>query len=397
MSDSVVIPGMKNKGFRIISGARLSVVWTGVILTVLKIALKMNHHPVRAFKLLRSLVKERKAIHNNTGRTKALKADSQYYWSVNFPGWPSKKFNYFINNELLRINSPDKHILQTIIFSITNICPLHCIHCYESDNLSDTNRLTLEDLKIVMDKIRDKGIRHIQFSGGEPLSRFNDMIELMNYSGKMNDYWISTSGFGLTYKKALVMKENGLTGAMISLDDWDENRHNGFRGHDKSFYWVQEAAKNCLKAGIIICLSLCPVKDFVTEDNLSRYYLLAKSLGAGFIRIMEPRKAGRFTEKDILLDEKHIDIIEKFMMTRNCNPAYAKYPIILFGGYHQRKTGCYGAGNRYLFIDTNGDLHACPFCRNPLGNILSEPIDTGIDKAKAIGCHLFNKNIQKYN
>jgi MoaA/NifB/PqqE/SkfB family radical SAM enzyme len=391
MSDSNVIPLMKNNGFRIVSGVRLFIIWTGVILTILKVALKINHHPVGAFKLLISLIKERKSIHNNAGRYKAIKADSKYYWSVNFPGWPSEKFNVFITNELLRVQSPGKSTLQTIIFSITNICPLHCLHCYESDNLSDTNKLSLTELKLVMDKIRDKGIRHIQFSGGEPLNRFDDMIGLMNYSGKMNDYWVSSSGFGLTYNKALAMKESGMTGAIISLDDWDENRHNLFRGHHKSFFWVQEAIKNCHKAGIVVCLSLCPVKDFVTEENLNRYCLLAQSLGAGFIRIMEPRKAGRFSGKDIMLEEREIDIIERFMMTSNTDPAYAKYPIILFSGYHQRKSGCYGAGNRYLFIDSNGNFHACPFCRNPLGNILSDSFDAGIEKAKSIGCHLFKK------
>jgi sulfatase maturation enzyme AslB (radical SAM superfamily) len=201
MSDSDVIPGRKNNGFRIISGTRLYFVWVGVLMTILKIALKTDHNPVSAFKLLRSLIKERKVIHNNTGRTKALKADSKYYWSINIPGWPSRKFDIFIRNELLRISSPGKSSLQTIIFSITNLCPFNCLHCYESDNLSDKNKLSLADLKLVMDKIRDNGIRHIQFSGGEPLSRIDEMIELMNYSGKMNDYWISNSGFGLTKKK----------------------------------------------------------------------------------------------------------------------------------------------------------------------------------------------------
>jgi len=73
----------------------------------------------------------------------------------------------------------------------------------ESDNHSNSNRLSLNELKSVMEKIHKLGIRHIQFSGGEPLCRLDDMIELMEYSGGSTDYWVSTSGFGLTPEAAV--------------------------------------------------------------------------------------------------------------------------------------------------------------------------------------------------
>jgi MoaA/NifB/PqqE/SkfB family radical SAM enzyme len=72
------------------------------------------------------------------------------------------------------------------------------------------------------------------------------------------------------------MKANGLTGAIISLDHWDEEQHNRFRGHEKSFFWVQEAARNCHEAGIVVCLSLCPVKSFVTEENVRPVKMIRK-------------------------------------------------------------------------------------------------------------------------
>jgi hypothetical protein len=40
---------------------------------------------------------------------------------------------------------------------------------------------------------KNNGFRIV--SGGEQLNRIDDMIELMKYSGLVNDYWISTSGF----------------------------------------------------------------------------------------------------------------------------------------------------------------------------------------------------------
>lgn len=250
----------------------------------------------------------------------------------------------------------------------------------------------MEQLKLVIDKIRDTGIRHVHLSGGEPLNRFEDMLRLMDYAGSSFDFWINTSGYGLTKEKAFMMKKKGMTGALISLDDWDENRHNSFRKNHNSFYWVKEAIGNCNAAGIIVCLSVCPVKEFVSEENLDRYYHKAKELGASFIRILEPRKAGRFANRDVLLDARQIDIIDRFMIARNSDPAFMNYPIIQFPGRHQRKSGCLGAGNRYLYIDSNGEIHACPFCQKTMGNITVESLNTGINRAKASGCLAFSQS-----
>lgn len=375
-----------------VSGKRLALVWMGMTLTFIRMAFMTNKNPVKAILLLRSMLKVRRENLNENKRFKALRSGSEYFWSINIPGWPSEKFNHFVLNEFQRILSPDKNHLQTIVFSITNKCPLHCAHCYESENLSNREKLSFEELKCIMDKIRGQGIRHIQFSGGEPLSRFEDMIGLMEYAGPHIEYWVSTSGFGLTAERARIMKKSGMTGVILSLDDWDEKRHNHFRGNDRSFFWVREAAKNAGEAGILVCVSLCPLKEFVSEENLARYYQLAKELGAGFVRIMEPRAIGRFSGKDVLLNNMQLRMIEDFMIRGNYDRAYADYPIILFSGFFLRKLGCSGAGNRFIFIDSNGRYHTCPFCRNPLGNLLEESLETAIHKAKATGCPLYKRN-----
>jgi MoaA/NifB/PqqE/SkfB family radical SAM enzyme len=387
------ITRVKKEETTLVSSFKLSFVRIGVALTILRIAFKFDPNPIKAFGLLRSLIRERLAIHENSGQFKAVKSGNRYYWSVNIPGWPSETFNHFIHNEFQRVIHPEQSNLQTIVFAITNICPLHCVHCYESENISSKNSLSDEDLLLIMDKIQANGIRHIHFSGGEPLNRFEGMIELMKSSGGETDFWINTSGFGLSRERAQIMKKSGMVGAIISLDDWDENRHNTFRNNSKSFYWVKEAIKNCNEAGIVVCLSLCPVKEFVSEKNLDRYHQLAKTLGVGFIRIFEPRKAGRFAEKDILLDPNQIEIIHRFMISRNSDRTYINYPIIQFPGHHQRVSGCMGAGNRYIYIDSNGEFHSCPFCRNSLGNALTDSIDEGIAKARATGCHAFKQKI----
>jgi len=150
-----------------------------------------------------------------------------------------------------------------------------------------------------------------------------------------------------------------------------------------------DALKNCLDAGIIGSLSLCATREFVTEENLMKYAELAKQLRANFIRILEPRVVGRFSDKNVVLENGHIEILSEFAIRLNTNSYYKDFPIVAFFGYHQRKMGCFGAGNRYVYVDPNGDVHACPFCRGRLGNLLQEPFGQIIHRARATGCHIF--------
>jgi len=383
----------KKENSKIIKGIILFLVRVGVAFSIIKCALKKNRNPVEAISFLHAIVKKRKDIHGNSGGRKAVSSGNRYYWSINIPGWPSSGFNYFIDREIDRILQPGSAGLQTIIFAITGKCPLNCNHCYESAYLSGEHDLSAVELSLIMEKICKSGIRHIQFSGGEPLSRFDDMLNLMARCDRNFDLWLNTSGYGLNYEKAKRMKENGMTGAIISLDHWDEKKHNNFRNNNRSFYWAREAIRNCNEAGILVCLSLCPMRDFVTYENLSRYHEMSRKLGAAFIRIMEPRKAGRFKDADVMLGRRQVEILDNFVLERNTGSKFRKYPIFQFPGHHQRKIGCLGAGNRYIYIDPSGNFHSCPFCRNPLGSALTESIDVGIRRAKESGCQVFKQQI----
>lgn len=376
---------------RFITGPELFFARTGFVFTVLKISMQNNASFLKSFKLLISLVRERIRLHDNAGGYKAVLSGKRLFWSINIPGWPSEAFDQFIRNEFLRINKPETSTLQTIIFAITNRCPLRCIHCYESENIRDRETLTPDNLKTIMDQVIKCDIRHIQFSGGEPLCRFDDMIELMHQGGRKRDYWINTSGFGLTPDLALKMKEQGMTGAIISLDDWDEDRHNYIRQNTESYRWALKAAENCSNAGLIVCFSVCAHRQMVSEDNLSKIHLLAKKSGAAFLRILEPRKTGKYKGKDVALGPEQIELIHRFMRERNSGRKYRSYPIIQFPAFHSRKYGCLGAGNRYLYIDPDGNYNPCPFCRSKAGNALRNTLPEGIALTRRSGCHAFRQ------
>jgi MoaA/NifB/PqqE/SkfB family radical SAM enzyme len=374
-----------------ITGLKALVLLLSIRLDILLKAFSICRNPIDAVKALNKLVRMRRAVTGARRINKFIRVDSRHYWSLNAPPWPSDSFDIFIKNELAGCLVPERKTthLQTMIFSITNRCSLKCEHCFEWHNLDSSEILRQEDLKKIMSRFQERGISQIQLSGGEPLCRFNDLIDLLSSARAGTDFWLLTSGYGLNAEKASMLKDAGLSGVNISLDHWDESKHNEFRGKDDSYSWVMRAARASIDAGLALCFSLCATKDFITEDNLRKYAVIARNAGAGFIQILEPRNVGHYIGRDVELEKKHTAILDRFFLSANSGKSSVNMPIVHYPGYHQRKTGCFGAGNRYLYVDSKGDLHACPFCQNAIGNALDDDLDESIEKIKKAGCHKF--------
>ncbi|MGN8620281.1 radical SAM protein [Edwardsiella ictaluri] len=76
-------------------------------------------------------------------------------------------------------------------FRITSHCDLGCDLCFRNPGISDSS---LDDAKLVINKMHDIGFRRIGFTGGEPTSR-KDFISLIEYAkGKGFMTYLSTVG-----------------------------------------------------------------------------------------------------------------------------------------------------------------------------------------------------------
>jgi MoaA/NifB/PqqE/SkfB family radical SAM enzyme len=379
---------------KIINGRKAEFVRKRLVLFLLWNTFKTNWNPWKTFREVQKLRKFRAKLHGNQKILKFIKAENQYFWATENYGFPSNNLKNFIQLEFQRNKKTSNSQLQpipqqTIVWGITNRCMLQCKHCYDWDNIDKKDHLGLTQLIQILRKIELQGITHIQLSGGEPLARFNDLISIVQEASRRIDFWILTSGFGLTEEKAVALKKAGLKGVNISLDHWDEVSHNDFRNNSKSFEWVIKAIGNCRKAGIMVSLSLCATREFTTTENLSLYLNLAKEEGVHFVRILEPRKVGNFSNQNVALNKSQVEMISEFTIQMNTNPEYKDFPIVVFFGYHQRKLGCMGAGNRYLYIDSNGEFHACPFCQGSIGNALSKSFNDAIIQLRKNKCQAF--------
>jgi len=354
-------------------------------------AWRCYRNPVQVMRALLKLIAMRKQVQGGHALRRCIKVNGRYFLGLNMPGWPSPAFTSFIERELNKIYPfrPQTENLQTLIFAVTSRCPLACEHCFESNRLQDRETLTLKDLLAINHLFQKQGISQIQISGGEPLVRLDDVLILLEEAAGETDYWLLTSGYRLTPTTAARLHAAGLAGVNISLDHWDREAHNVFRGHPQAFDWAVQAAAGTVEAGMALCLSICATRDFVTQENLWKYLHFAADLGAGFIQILEPRQAGAFLGEEIELPDLQQQLLTDFFLEVNSGHHYRNMPLVMYPGYHQRLLGCFGAGERYLYVDSEGDLHACPFCQDKQGNCLTEPLSEVIGRIRENGCHQF--------
>ncbi len=185
-----------------------------------------------------------------------------------------------------------------------------------------------------------------------------------------------------------------MTGVSISLDHHDPESHNAFRGYPDSFEWVKKAVANAIEAKLVVTLSVCTVRSFCTDENLMQYANLAKKLGASFIQLIEPRAVGHYAGKDVTLYPEHEKVLEDFYLKMNNKEQFMDMPIVHYVGYKQRRTGCAGSGFRYLFVDTDGFMNSCPFCRSSTTHVLDGSIEESINRMKNIGCAKFSNILE---
>lgn len=314
-------------------------------------------------------------------------AGNRYHFMMYTPGFPSSQLRKMHLMEIKRLNKENKtHELRFAFFAITKKCPLSCLHCFEWDKLNAKELMSYDELRKTVLKLKDMGIVQLHLSGGEPMLRVKDIAKLAAEFSNEIEFYVLTSGFNATASNLALLKQSGVTGICVSLDHYERDKHNIFRGSENSYDDAINAIKYARALDMIVTVSICVNREMATFEQMLQYANLAKSLDASFIQLLEPRQVGNYAGKDVLLNDAQIEVLNKFFEKLNYDKNFKEFPIVVFHRYYQSKVGCFSAGNRALYIDTNGDIMLCPFCHKKSGNVLSDNIPSVIPMMLETGC-----------
>lgn len=270
----------------------------------------------------------------------------------------------------------DKFILKKIntfvgqvFIAVNRRCPFNCWYC-SADKTPD-NEQSLKDIEKIILLAKDFGASTIVFTGGEPLLRDDIDILMKKYSAELS-FVILTSGYGLDIARAQLLKSSGLFAISISLDHYDRQINDKFRGLYGAYDISLQAIENARRAGLYTVVQTVVSKELIQNNNLWYFIEFVKNLNVNELFLLEPLSTGRlFTApQDTYLDELEKNILKKAHICSAQNKNGFKVIASSYVEDHQ-KFGC-GAGTQHIYIDTNGELWPCNFLPISLGNFLND-------------------------
>jgi MoaA/NifB/PqqE/SkfB family radical SAM enzyme len=173
------------------------------------------------------------------------------------------------------------HALPLVILYVTEGCNLQCGMCSYRSPLP--NELTVEEIKELAATLSGYGLRHIVYSGGEPLIRqdFAKICEIFQHYGVKQTLLTN----GLLLHKRLNELRKYFDEIIVSLDGAVAETHNSIRGvnsFDLIIKGIQEAVRNHTAKEISI-RTVVQKKNFKEIPHLVG---LAKSLGVNRISFL---------------------------------------------------------------------------------------------------------------
>jgi sulfatase maturation enzyme AslB (radical SAM superfamily) len=130
---------------------------------------------------------------------KIARVDGRYYWKIGAPGFPSKATRAMQGREVdVLLTGQPFAGLRTLFLAITKKCSLQCEHCFEWDNLNQSEKLSDDQLIELVRKYQEYGTTQVMLSGGEPMLRLGGIYNILDNTHQETDFWIFTSGLGLT-------------------------------------------------------------------------------------------------------------------------------------------------------------------------------------------------------
>ena len=289
-----------------------------------------------------------------------------------------------INNIRSTIGNPCPTV---VYFIVTEKCNFNCRYCFVNDSLESNHAkkeiMTSETAingweffkkKTLEGNIQSDSERHVIIYGGEPLTNFETVVQLLNtiqkdISAKKIPYkvnvTINTNGSLLDDEKIELLKKYGVTLA-ISLDGSKESNVDrvfatGEETFDTVYSNIEKAVKQSANTSLSITLNHKAINHF--EDTINTILKLnVKNIG---YNLLMPRTDNKLDSNYSVNASKFL--IDSYKLLKN-NGIYEDRIMRKINAFMKRELyihDCAATGGAQLVIAPNGDIG---LCQGLLGN-----------------------------
>jgi MoaA/NifB/PqqE/SkfB family radical SAM enzyme len=371
-------------GVRILSGWRAALHKLRFRASMLKYLARPKKFPLFVLDEARGGLRRTQALGRALGLGKVPQLGRHAYRSLTFPRWPSPAFDRMVAGGGLNIaagGTPLKRQVDMAFLSVTRQCAYACGHCYERASLGGEEIVPVSRWIEIVADLQEQGVNVVVLTGGEPMLRLDRVLAILESGRKeLPDFHLHTSGHGVTPGKARRLAEAGLVAAGVGLDDHDRERHDRLRGHDGAFEEATHALRCFRDAGVFTYLNTCLTSALVRGDGLARHLALARELGVGTVRYLEPKPCGVLFDggAERLFTEDDRARVASFVARANLGREHRGDPPVQYAALAEapERLGCLMGGLSHFSIDGTGNVLPCVFLPVTFGNVLREGFPT---------------------
>ena len=279
-----------------------------------------------------------------------------------------------------------------ILFDPTSACNLHCEGCWASE-YNRTVNLSFSDMDDLVTQGKVLGIHEYLMTGGEPLCRKSDVIELAKKHPDCG-FMIFTNGTLVDQTLCEDISACGNILLILSIEGFEQttDRRRGQGVYRK----VTDSMKLLRQNGLIFGTSVCYTKENIDSVTTDAFFDFLIKEGAAFSWYFHYMPVGNDASPELIpTAEQREYVYHRLREVRGIKGGKQIF-LIDFQNDGEFVGGCVAGGRFYCHVNSNGDVEPCVFIHYSGANIhdmslaecLQQPLFRAYQEAQP-----FNKNM----
>ena len=252
-----------------------------------------------------------------------------------------------------------------ILMDPTSACNLHCTGCWAAEYGNKLN-LSYEELSNVVKQGKEIGVYFYMFTGGEPLVRKKDIIQLCEEHHECQ-FLAFTNGTLVDEAFCQEMKRVGNLALAISLEGSPEV--NDLRRGAGVYGKVMHAMELLKENGLIFGTSICYTSKNCESVTSKEFVKLMVDKGCRYAMYFHYMPIGNEASLELLpTPEQRMYIKDRIREIRKLENGEGLFTMD-FQNDGEFVGGCIAGGRNYFHINANGDAEPCVFIHYSGANI----------------------------
>ena len=252
-----------------------------------------------------------------------------------------------------------------ILMDPTSACNLHCTGCWAAEYGNKLN-LSYEELSNVVKQGKEIGVYFYMFTGGEPLVRKKDIIQLCEEHHECQ-FLAFTNGTLVDEAFCQEMKRVGNLALAISLEGSPEV--NDLRRGAGVYGKVMHAMELLKENGLIFGTSICYTSKNCESVTSKEFVKLMVDKGCRYAMYFHYMPVGNDASLELLpTPEQRMYIKDRIREIRKLENGEGLFTMD-FQNDGEFVGGCIAGGRNYFHINANGDAEPCVFIHYSGANI----------------------------